>query len=111
MADAQDLARLRAVALALGDIAEQSVFVGGTVTSLMITDPAAPPTRQSLDVDAVVNSPDRNAYYALEDRLRQLGFAQRPDEPVICRWFRDDLIVDVMPNDPKILGFANRWYE
>ncbi len=30
---------------------------------------------------------------------------------VICRWCIDDLILDVMPTDQKILGFSNRWYE
>lgn len=28
----------------------------------------------------------------------------------ICRWRYDNLEVDLMPMDPGILGFANRWY-
>ena len=32
-------------------------------------------------------------------------------EEVICRWFYDDVILDVMPTDEKILGFGNRWYK
>lgn len=27
-----------------------------------------------------------------------------------CRWFADDLVLDLMPTDPSILGFSNRWY-
>ena len=30
---------------------------------------------------------------------------------MICRWFYDDVILDVMPTDEKILGFGNRWYK
>jgi hypothetical protein len=29
---------------------------------------------------------------------------------VICRWHYQGLEVDLMPSDPAILGFANRWY-
>lgn len=31
-------------------------------------------------------------------------------DDVICRWRYDDIILDVMPTDEKILGFSNRWY-
>lgn len=30
---------------------------------------------------------------------------------MICRWFYDELILDVMPTDEKILGFGNCWYK
>lgn len=33
-----------------------------------------------------------------------------PDVTPICRWTYDDEIVDIMPDDPSILGFSNRWY-
>lgn len=33
----------------------------------------------------------------------------KPGAP-LCRWRRDDLIVDVMPVDERIRGFSNRWY-
>ena len=32
-----------------------------------------------------------------------------PDAP-ICRWRYRDIEVDLMPTDPGILGFSNRWY-
>jgi len=45
----------------------------------------------------------------VEEQLLSLGF--RRDEPaLICRWFMDDLILDLMPTDPSILGFSNSWY-
>jgi len=27
-----------------------------------------------------------------------------------CRWRYQDLIIDVMPTDERVLGFSNRWY-
>jgi len=35
------------------------------------------------------------------------------DAPVICRWRSADpqLVLDVMPTDPDILGFSNPWYD
>ena len=28
----------------------------------------------------------------------------------ICRWRYRGIVVDLMPTDPNVLGFANRWY-
>jgi hypothetical protein len=109
MAASDDRARLRHTAVAIGDLKNRVVFVGGSVTSLLITDPGAPPTRGTLDVDAVVQATKRAEYYVVEEHLRLRGFSQRSDEP-ICRWFLDDLIVDVMPDNEEVLGFSNRWY-
>jgi hypothetical protein len=106
---ADDRERLRRAALALRELADALVFVGGTVTSLLITDPAAPPTRLSYDIDAIVDTKGRADYYTIEARLRELGFAQAAHAPV-CRWFLDDLVLDVMPDDAHVLGFSNPWY-
>jgi hypothetical protein len=32
------------------------------------------------------------------------------EEDVICRFRCDEIILDVMPTDQKILGFGNPWY-
>jgi hypothetical protein len=50
-------------------------------------------------------------YHQLENTLRELGFFQKmqEDDP-LCRWYINDVIVDVMPTDEGILGFSNRWY-
>ena len=47
----------------------------------------------------------------MEAEFTRLGFTRdvSPDAP-ICRWRYRDLEVDLMPTDPRILGFANRWY-
>lgn len=105
-----DLERLELAAQVLGLLCDECVFTGGTITSLLITDPAAPPTRPTEDVDAVVEVVSRVEYYALEARLREAGLEQRHDAPVACRWFLGKLVLDVMPTNEQILGFSNRWY-
>jgi hypothetical protein len=98
-------------AQALGPLREKVAFLGGATTVLLLTDPAAPAVRPTLDVDVIVDVPGRARYYQLEDELRALGFRQKPlDGEPICRWHLDDLILDVMPTAPEILGFSNRWY-
>ena len=42
--------------------------------------------------------------------FRSLGFTPDTTGP-ICRIRKDDVLIDIMPSDPNILGFANRWAE
>lgn len=95
----------------LAPVLDELVFVGGCTTGLFITDPAAGGIRPTKDVDAIVDVTSYAKYAALSERLRALGLAEdtTPGAP-LCRWRRDDLIVDVMPVDERILGFSNRWY-
>jgi len=106
-----NLALLRRVAEHLGELREQVVFLGGAATDLLITDPAAGPVRATVDVDVVIEVVSRSAYSRIQQRLRRAGFVEdeRPGAP-LCRWVVDGIPVDVMPTDPLILGFANRWY-
>jgi predicted nucleotidyltransferase len=52
-------------------------------------------------------------YYKLGERLRERGFDEASDSPVICRWHhaKTGLVLDVMPTDENVLGFSNRWYD
>ena len=95
----------------LAPVLDELVFVGGCTTGLFITDPAAGGIRPTKDVDAIVDVTPYAKYAALSERLRRLGLAEdaSPGAP-LCRWRRDDLIVDVMPIDERVLGFSNRWY-
>ena len=99
------------VAKALGDLREQVVFVGGCAAGLLVTIARAQVIRPTDDVDIVANVVSQQGYHALEEQLRAKGFKQKMDVAApICRWSYEDVAVDVMPTDEKILGFANRWY-
>jgi hypothetical protein len=98
------------VAQRLGTLRERVVFLGGATVSLFLTDASAPPVRSTRDVDVIVEIATRAAYYRFAGELRERGFGEDTEANVLCRWKVDKIIVDVMPTDPAILGFSNRWY-
>ena len=102
---------IRKVAERLGPLRPQVVFLGGSAAGFHITDSAEPEIRATRDVDIIVEAASVVAYHRLEKTLMELGFFLKvqEDDP-ICRWYIEDVIVDFMPTDEKILGFSNRWY-
>jgi Nucleotidyl transferase AbiEii toxin, Type IV TA system len=106
------LEQLERAAIALGEIAEEVVFLGGASIALWISDPAAPATRATDDVDVIADIASLSEYYALGARLRAGGFSEATNSKVICRWYHESgLLLDVMPQDEDILGFSNQWYD
>lgn len=103
---------LEYVTEALEELADRFVFLGGSTTTLLLTDPAAPPARASIDVDAIVRADNLADYHRLGKALRKKGFAEdTSDGAPVCRWRTEKVVFDVMPTDETILGFGNRWYE
>ena len=102
--------RVAQVAGQLEELADEFVFVGGAVVGFLLTDPAAPDVRPTLDVDVIVEVASLTRFYELQERLRSKGFAEDTEDGVICRWKKGDHKLDVMPTDESILGFSNRWY-
>jgi hypothetical protein len=100
------------VASALGDLCNEVVFVGGSVAGLLITDLVAEGVRATKDVDAIVEATTLGQYYQVEKRLPASGFNRDASSEVICRWKHasSGVLFDLMPTDPAILGFSNRWY-
>jgi hypothetical protein len=77
---------LEAAAAALGALVDEVVVVGGASLGVWITDPFGA-------------------------RLRGCGFAEDAESGVICRWRHaaTGLVLDAMPTDPAVFGFASRW--
>jgi hypothetical protein len=86
------------------------VFAGGAVIELLITDPAFPDIRPTIDIDVIVEVISLTDYYRLQQRLRKKGFRESMEDGVICRWRFKEILVNFMPTDERILGFSNRWY-
>jgi predicted nucleotidyltransferase len=99
------------VAVALGELRDELVLVGGCAASLLIDTPMAPPPRVTYDVDLIAVVAVLSDYYRLERCFAERGFERdtSPDAP-ICRWRIRNIIVDLMPTDERVLGFSNRWY-
>ena len=105
---------LERAAAALGPLADEVAFVGGAAVVLWITDPGAPPSRPTKDVDVVVAVTSRLGFYDFQDRLRARGFREDSESGVIRRWRfddGDDLVLDAMPATGSIMGFENPWQE
>lgn len=100
------------VAEALGQERLRSMaFVGGLTTGFLITDEyARESVRATDDIDLIIGTLGYAQHTEFEEELRTLGFADRPDNNVICRKWLGELQVDFMPTDDT-LGFTNRWYQ
>jgi predicted nucleotidyltransferase len=102
---------LSLAANALAELCESLVFVGGCTTGLLVTAVRAQAIRATQDVDVIVQVATAREYHAMESAVAAHGFAHdvSPDAP-ICRWVRAGLVLDLMPSEPGVLGFHNRWY-
>jgi hypothetical protein len=106
-----NLEQLYETARLLRPILPDLVFVGGSVTSILVTDEGAGAPRVTLDVDAIAEISSYAEYAEFGQRLRALGFSEDASEGApLCRWVNSGRILDVMPLDEHILGFSNRWY-
>jgi hypothetical protein len=110
--DDPNLPYLQSIAAALGELCERLVFVGGSTAGLLITDPAAEGVRPTRDVDAIVEARDLPQFYGIEAEVAARGFVRDTQSGVICRWIHTEtgVLFDLMPVDPRVLGFSNRWY-
>jgi hypothetical protein len=111
MIRSRNLDMVEMVAAGLKGLRDRVVFVGGASTCLHIDDPAAEMIRPTDDVDCAVGVTNRIGYSDLEKQLCALGFTHVTEQGApLCRWRYQDVVVDVMPDLPEILGFSNRWY-
>ena len=102
---------LELVARKLGELNDKVVYLGGCATALFINDPLSLDVRPTVDVDCIIDVISLGQYYKFESELSKVGFKKSMHDDVICRWHYDDIILDVMPAEKKILGFGNRWYK
>jgi predicted nucleotidyltransferase len=103
--------RISQVVSIIGELANDFVLVGGSAMPLLITNSAAPDARVTVDVDVLVEVASRSEYQVISERLSKVGFNLDMMEGVICRFKNGELVLDVMPTNPEILGFGSQWYE
>ena len=99
----------------LEDIANEIMFVGGAVVPWLFTEESSG-YRVTRDADCVIDIEGLADYYKFIDKLKATGFTENQllndngeDNIPICRWYKGDCIIDIMPTTP-VLGFTNRWY-
>jgi hypothetical protein len=102
---------VKKVAIALKELRNSIAFVGGAVISLYADDPAADEVRPTKDIDLSIALEGYGQWAMLQEELAKLQFFPDSSSKVICRYTYDDVTVDIMPDDEKILGFSNPWYK
>lgn len=110
---APNIELIERAAVALGPLLSDVTFVGGATVALWLSDAAAAGARPTVDVDVVVELANRAELHEFDARLRAARFREDRESGVLCRWNHgpadDVLVVDVMPTDASLLGFANQW--
>ncbi len=105
------LEMLKLAAAALRTMLAEVVFVGGATACLYVEAAVAEEMRPTEDVDCVIEVTSQVEYAKLNEKLRKLGLKNSTEKGApICRWLAGDLVIDVMPTNPDILGFSNHWY-
>lgn len=99
------------VAVALGELNEKVVFVGGAMISLYIDDPAAEDVRPTKDIDITFKIVNVGKLEELREMLISRGFSQSSEDDVICRFRLQDIKVDVMSTQEVGWAPANPWFE
>lgn len=102
---------IRTVARGLEPIDEEFVFVGGSVVECYVTSIGAEEARPTDDIDVVLELTPYGQYSVLQEKLIKAGFNPDSTSKVICRYKYKGITVDIMPDNPGILGFTNRWYK
>lgn len=97
--------------MALGDLGEKVVFVGGCVAQLYATAQGAAEMRPTEDVDCVVDLSSYKDYCAFCEELQAKRFTNdiTPGAP-ICRWSFESELIDFMPREDSAIGKSNKWY-
>lgn len=102
---------IRTIAKALGELNDRVVYVGGTVVSLYINDPAADDARPTKDIDISLEIASLSKLEKVRDELTRKGFRQSPEDNVICRFRYNDVKVDVMCTKEVGWASSNPWFD
>ncbi|AFY69328.1 hypothetical protein Pse7367_1030 [Thalassoporum mexicanum PCC 7367] len=103
---------LEQAASLLSGLEQTFAFIGSITIALYLEQVSALEVRPTKDVDCVVKASSKAEYYSLFEQLRQIGLHEDSSSGVICRWrYQEKLIIDIMPTNQEVLGFANRWYD
>jgi hypothetical protein len=105
---------LQTVATGLGDLNRQTIFVGGAVLDLYLTDLAAPEYRPTSDIDCMLHIPALLDMFQWESLLSQRGFEKVGTKGIpSAQWKYQGIPLTISPMQWQIelMGFQNRWYE
>lgn len=97
------------VALALEEINDDVIYVGGAVVSLYVTDKGAEQPRPTKDIDISVQISSYAQMDQLRERLASKKIYPASSETVMYRYTYEDVLIDFIPFEETPLGPTNRW--
>jgi len=97
------------VALALGELNDEVIYVGGAVVSLYVTDEGAELPRPTKDIDISVQVSSYAQMDQLREKLANKKIYPAPDETIMYRYSYEDILIDFIPYEETPLGPTNRW--
>lgn len=102
---------IQRVSQLFNDYEKEIMFVGGSVVSEYIDDPAALDIRPTADIDIVVQLLSISELENIREYLANKNVYADTESGVICRFKYEDIKIDVMST--KNVGWApgNEWYE
>lgn len=106
-----NLSVVEEVAIALAELKEKMVFVGGAVVSLYADDPAADEIRPTQDIDMTLKIVSFSEWAKLEETLRSLNIFPDPFGHSICSYRYKDIPLDIIPANNQHIGQSNKWYK
>lgn len=106
-----NIATVAEIAVALQELKDKMVFIGGAIVSVYTDDPSADEIRPTADVDLTVQLLNYTDWIILNERLKELGFNPDPFAKDICSFNYKNIAVDIMPSEDGPIGPANKWYK
>jgi predicted nucleotidyltransferase len=97
------------VALALGELNDDVIYVGGAVVSLYVTDKGAEQPRPTKDIDISVQISSYSQMDQFQTKLAAKKIYPAPAEKVMYRYSYEDVLIDFIPYEETPLGPTNRW--
>lgn len=97
------------VALALGELNDEVIYVGGAVVSLYVTDEGAEQPRPTKDIDISVQISTYEQMDKLRERLATKEIYPAPTEKIMYRYSLENILIDFIPYDQTPLGPTNSW--
>lgn len=103
---------LREILRDLGAFQEEMVFTGGLVLPMYLEIEPCTRLRPTYDADAVVARATFTGWASLQADLMNVGFipVSEPHTPICRMRTPGGYLLDVLPVDPEVLGFGNRWF-
>jgi len=97
------------VALALEEINNDVIYVGGAVVSLYVTDDGAELPRPTTDIDISVQISSYAQMEQLRKKLASKKVYPASTESVLYRFVYEEILIDFIPFEETSLGPTNKW--